>query len=185
MNIIITIRAYEELNDYLPANCRKTNFSCRFQLGSTVEDLLSELNIPSTEIDLILINGSPAKLEQTLKNNDRVALYPVFETLDISGVSRLGKSPLRRPKFIADQHLSQLSQNLRLLGFDVLEASEELNSGKIKQLNRGKRILLTVSPNQLSADLLDRMILIQETDPEKQTEEVIERLNLKGFNRGG
>jgi len=183
LNIIITIRAYEELNDYLPANCRKTNFSYRFQLGLTVEDLLSELNIPSNEIDLILISGSPAKLEQTLKNNDRVALYPVFETLDVSGVSRLAQSPLRRPKFIADQNLSQLAKHLRLLGFDVLENFEDLSGDQIKQLNRDNRILLAMAPPDSHKNQLDRMILLKENEPDKQAEEVIEKLDLRGFNR--
>ena len=179
MNIFVTIRAYEELNDYLPTHLCKTDFSCELKTGSNVRGLLSHLGIPSNEIDLTLVNGFPADLGQVLQNNDRISLYPVFESLDVSETSRHPQSPLRNPKYITDRHLGSLAEILRLLGFDVLEPFDDLNAEQIAQLNQDNRIVLTAEQDRLSENRLDRIILIKETELSAQVSEVIERLDLQ------
>jgi uncharacterized protein len=47
-------------------------------------------------------------------------VYPLFESLDISPISRLRDTPLREPSFVCDVHLGTLARLLRLAGFDTL-----------------------------------------------------------------
>jgi hypothetical protein len=51
---------------------------------------------------------------------DRVAIYPVFETMNISSDSKVRDGALRETKFILDCHLGKLAKYLRMLGFDTL-----------------------------------------------------------------
>ena len=50
-------RFYEELNDFLPADKRKTAFDRAFDGAPSVKDTVEAIGVPHTEIDLILVNG--------------------------------------------------------------------------------------------------------------------------------
>ena len=39
---------------------------------------------------------------------DRVSVYPVFESIDITPVLKVRPQPLREPRFILDTHLGKL-----------------------------------------------------------------------------
>ncbi len=58
-----------------------------------------------------------------LRAGERMAVYPVWESLDITSVTRLRERPLRRSRFVADVHLGKLARLLRLLGFDTLHSN--------------------------------------------------------------
>jgi hypothetical protein len=75
--------------------------------------------VPHTEVDLILVDGTSVRFSHKLRGGERVAVYPVFERLDISPLARLRPAPLRTPRFVADVHLGTLARHLRLLGFDT------------------------------------------------------------------
>jgi hypothetical protein len=47
-------------------------------------------------MDLILINSNSVKFDHKLSNGDYISVYPVFENLDISHVTRLRQKPLRK-----------------------------------------------------------------------------------------
>jgi len=53
------------------------------------------MRIPSEEVDLILVNGTSVDFSYLVKDKDRVSVYPIFETFDISGVTRVREKPLR------------------------------------------------------------------------------------------
>ena len=117
----ITIRFYEELNDFLHKSLRKKAFTHSFTGTPTVKDIIESLGIPHTEIDLILANGNPVGFNYKPSGGDYVSVYPIFESLDISGTTRLRPKPLRFIRFILDVHLGKLARYLRMLGFDVSE----------------------------------------------------------------
>lgn len=91
----ITFRLYEELNDYLPLERRKGEFVISYAQPVSIRDAIRSLAVPCEEVDLILVNGVPVDFSYLLKANDRVSLYPVFETFDISGVTKVRATPLR------------------------------------------------------------------------------------------
>ncbi|MFP4531229.1 MAG: hypothetical protein ACLFNS_00945 [Desulfobacterales bacterium] len=66
-HISVTVRAYEELNAYLPAENRKTDFLVNLEAGADVRCLLSRLGIPEAQVDLILVNERSAALDRFLK----------------------------------------------------------------------------------------------------------------------
>jgi len=112
-------RFYEELNDFLPSPRRKRSFVHSFAGTPAVKDVIEGLGVPHTEVDLILVDGRSARFLNRLRGGERVAVYPMFERLDIRPLYRLRPKPLRRTRFLADVHLGKLARLLRLLGFDT------------------------------------------------------------------
>ena len=43
---------------------------------STIKDIIINLNIPESEAAILLVNGKRANLEDSLKDNDVVAIFP-------------------------------------------------------------------------------------------------------------
>ncbi len=99
MAIKVTFRFYEELNDYLPEGCRKRDFEVRFERPVTVGRAIESLGVPRTEVDLILVNGRSVSFRYRLKDGDRVSVYPIFEQIDVSGVTKVRKQPLIKLRF--------------------------------------------------------------------------------------
>ena len=95
-----TFRFYEELNDYLPKKIRKRAFTHFFERPTSIKELIESMGIPSGEVDLILANGTSVDFSYTVKDRDRVSVYPIFETFDISGVTRARNIPLKEKRKI-------------------------------------------------------------------------------------
>jgi hypothetical protein len=92
-------RFYEELNDYLPLKQRQQTFCFDFSGNPSVKDIVETIGVPHTEIDLILVNGDSVDFCYQMQGGERVAVYPVFESLDISSIVRLRSKPLREIRF--------------------------------------------------------------------------------------
>ena len=106
----IQVRVYEELNDYLPPGKRKHTFGERLNEGATVEELLRLLGVPQSEVDLVLVNGDSVPLSRVLARDDRVSIYPVFESFDIRSIARLREKPLRSTRFMVGRDLGQIGR---------------------------------------------------------------------------
>jgi len=94
MNCRAYFRVYEELNDYLPADKKKITFSLPLARPITVMEAIRSLDLPSEEVDLVLVNGESVGFDHLICDGAMVSIYPIFETLDISGFTRLRESPL-------------------------------------------------------------------------------------------
>jgi len=44
--------------------------------GSTIEDVIKNLNIDHDETKIILVNGRPCELNSVLRDDDRVVIFP-------------------------------------------------------------------------------------------------------------
>jgi hypothetical protein len=88
-------RFYEELNYHLPEEARKKEGPFRFEKTTTVREAIELIGIPANEVDLILVNGVSVDFGYLLKDGDRVSVYPIFERVDISGVTKVREKPLR------------------------------------------------------------------------------------------
>ena len=128
-------RFYEELNDFLPKHRRKTTFEAEFKGKRSIKDMIEALGVHHTEVDLILVNGISVDFNYILQNEDRVSVYPVFESLNISEVTLLRKIPLRRHKYLADINLGNIVKYMRVLGFDVYYDSL-LSTRKIIEISK-------------------------------------------------
>lgn len=134
--------------------------------------------MPHTEVDLILVNGDSVEFDYRLQPGDRVSVYPVFESLDISPVTRLRPRPLRDPKFVCDVQLGKLARRLRLLGFDVayrnLADDAELLATSLSE----NRILLTQDRGLLKHRKLTHGYLVRSPHWQEQVIEVLRRFDL-------
>jgi uncharacterized protein with PIN domain len=173
------IRFYEELNDFLPNHQSKKDISVRFYNRPSVKDVIESFGVPHTEVDLILINGKSVGFDCRVDDRDRISVYPKFETLDISGVSRLSGRPLREVRFILDVHLGKLSRYLRLCGFDTLY-DNAYEDHRIVQLAKNQgRIILTRDIGLLKHGDVQHGYWLRSDQPNRQLREVVRRFDLK------
>jgi len=172
-------RFYEELNDFLRPERRKSAFPIAIDRGRSVKDAIESVGVPHTEVDLVLVDGASVAFEQVLRGGERVAVYPVFERLDIAPVVRLRPSPLRETRFVLDTHLGKLARHLRLAGFDCLwendYGDEEIVALSLVQ----KRVILTRDKGILMRRAVERGHFVRETESEKQFCEVIRVFQLE------
>ena len=174
----IYVRLYAELGDLLPAKLRGREFAHAFPAGGAVKDLVEGLGVPHTEVDLILVNGTSVDLAHHLRDGDRVSVYPVFEALDISHVTRVRSEPLRQVLFAADVHLGKLAGYLRLAGFDTVYRNDWDDSDLIETALREHRVIVTRDRGLLKRAAVTHGYLVRETMPRAQLREVLSRFDL-------
>jgi len=63
----VLIRFYEELNDWLPPGKRKRDFEVPLNGKETVREIIETLGVPAEQVDLLLVNGQSAALEEVVK----------------------------------------------------------------------------------------------------------------------
>lgn len=173
-------RFYAELNDFLPPERRGRTLEYSFYVSPSVKDAIESLGVPHTEVDLVLVNGSSVDFTHPLKDGDRVSVYPVFESIDISPVLKVRPRPLREPRFVADTHLGRLAAYLRLLGFDTFYHRDCSDAELARVSREERRILLTRDRGLLKRGAVTHGCYIRETDPRRQLREVVERFDLAG-----
>jgi len=173
----VQLRLYEELNDFLPPEKRKQSFTVPFEGGMTVAALLGKLGVPVERIDLILRNGASVGLSQLLQDGDRISVYPVFESLDITPVVRLRELPLRAPCFLAGKRLLSLARLLSDRGYDVRVEDAGL-SMLARIAEEENRILLLKGTPPSGAPLPSRICRVVSSEPGGQLDEVLARLDL-------
>jgi len=172
------VRVYAELNDFLPEAVRQTTRSYRFNGTPAVKDAIEALGVPHVAVDLLLVNGRSVGFAHRLHDGDRVAAYPVFESLDITTLSRLRGRALRRTAFVADGHLGRLAQLLRLLGFDTVLKKDAPDSILAATAARDDRILLTRDRGLLKRSVVTHGYWVRSTQPLEQAREVVRRFDL-------
>ncbi len=178
-----TFRFYEELNDFLPAAFRKRSFERSFDGTPAVKNVVEAIGVPHTEIDLILVDGVSVGFGHRLAGGERVAVYPLFERLDIAPLNRLRPRPLREPRFVLDVHLGRLARYLRLLGFDAAYDREAADEALAARSAAEHRILLTRDLGLLKRAEVTHGYWLRSTDPERQVAEVVRALDLAGASR--
>jgi len=171
-------RFYEELNDLLPPGRQKVPFEVAFKGRPAIKDTIESLGVPHTEVDLILVNGCPVDFGHILADGDRVSVYPVFESLDIQGVSRLRARPLRRTRFLAADNLGRLVRYLRALGLDVAVAAGLSEAETIARARTEQRILLTASRDMLKRREVSHGVLVRPGPLASQVRAILARLDL-------
>ncbi len=174
-------RFYGELNDFLPPKHRQCDIEYNFQNTPAVKDAIEALGVPHTEVDLIVVNGQSVGFSHRLCDGDRVAVYPVFESLDISPIVQLREKPLRRIAFIADVHLGKLARLLRLLGFDTLHSNSYEDSELAAIAAAEGRIVLTRDRELLKHNAVTHGYWLRSTHPIEQAREVVRRFNLESL----
>ena len=172
-------RFYEELNDFLAPERRRASFAYSVAGTRSVKDAIEAIGVPHTEVDLILVDGQSVGFDRVLRGGERVAVYPVFERLDIAPLQHLRPRPLRAPRFVLDVHLGTLARHLRMAGFDCLYRNDYRDSEIITAAVAGHRIILTRDKGLLKQRLVTHGYFVRATDSDEQLCEVVRALQLE------
>jgi hypothetical protein len=173
-----TFRFYEELNDFLPPDRRKIAFDYTFNGTSSVKDCIEAIGVPHPEVDLILVDDVSVGFDHLLNGGERVAVYPMFERVDITPLTRLRPNPLREPRFVLDVHLGKLARYLRLLGFDTIYDRDYVDATIAAISRRERRILLTRDKGLLKRSEVTRGYWLRNIQPRLQIAEVVDAFDL-------
>ena len=73
-------RFYAELNDFLSQDRRQRDLTYAFHVAPSLKDAIESFGVPHVEVDVILVDGVSAGFDRRLAPNDRVAVYPMFES---------------------------------------------------------------------------------------------------------
>lgn len=175
------LRFYEELNDFLPEALRRRPLEVAIDRARSVKDAIESWGVPHTEVDLVVVDGHSVDFTHLLRGGERVAVYPMFEALDIAPLVRLRPRALRDPRFVADTHLGKLARHLRMAGFDTLYGND-WDDDHIVGLSRGeRRTILTRDKGMLRRAEVDRGYFVRAVESEAQLAEVVRALQLEGL----
>ena len=139
----ITIRVYGPLNDFVPPERRQVAWPYAFEGGASAKDVIEGFGVPHPEIDLILVNGESVTFDHAVQDADHIAVFPRFETLDVSGVTRVGRPRPDPIRFVLDTHLGKLARHLRLAGLDAVYRPGAGDAELAEIACREQRVLLT------------------------------------------
>ena len=176
-------RFYAELNDHLAPERRYRTVEREFYVPASVKDMIESSGVPHTEVDLVLVNGESADFSRLVHDGDRVAVYPVLESMDIAPVLRLRPQQLRETKFVLDVHMGRLAGYLRMLGFDTRYTNDADDHELVRISRDDRRILLTRDRGVLKHSDVTHGYWVRETNSRRQLEEVVRRFDLAGSLR--
>ena len=177
----VELRFYEELNDFLPEERRKRAFAVEVDRARSVKDAIESAGVPHTEVDLVIVDGRSVDFAHLLRGGERVAVYPMFEALDIAPLVRLRPRPMRDPRFVADTHLGKLARHLRMAGFDTLYGTD-WDDDRIVATSLGeRRTILTRDRGMLRRREVERGYCVRAVESEAQLGEVVAALQLEGL----
>ncbi len=169
------VRLYGELGDFLPLSQRQRPLLRRWLVRTSVKDLIEGLGVPHTEIELLLANGRPVGFDYLVQDGDRIAAYPPFRSLDVSGLSLVRPTPPGTLRFVADGHLGALARYLRMLGLDTLYRPD-YDDATLAQISHDEdRVLLTRDHQLLMRNIVRYGYWVRETWPKRQLLEVLRR----------
>ena len=172
------VRCYQELGDWLPPACRGRSFPVSVREETTLASLLALLRLPREEVDLALINGRSAGASDLVRDGDLVSLYPVFESMDITPVSRLRRTPLRCLRFVADHGLEELVALLARAGQHVRNHGDCSRNELARQSLEQGDVLLTRDPGLIREHGLEKAYVVRASDAAAQLGEVLRRFQL-------
>jgi sulfur-carrier protein len=72
----IEIHLFASLSKYLPAGAEDRTFIMEVGHGTPIKDIVNQIKIPQADIKLIFVNGIHARETDTLKDGDRLGLFP-------------------------------------------------------------------------------------------------------------
>jgi uncharacterized protein with PIN domain len=174
----IHLRFYAELNDFLPPALRGVDIDHEFERRASVKDMIEAFGVPHTEVEVILVNGRSVDFSYIVQNADRISVYPLFESVDITPLLRLRPAPLRKPKFVLDSNLGRLARYLRLLGLDCLYRNDYHDAEVARIASEQQRTLLTRDRTLLRRRIITHGYYVRAQQPREQVREVLARFDL-------
>lgn len=172
-------RFYASLNDFLPEEQKQTAFSFAFRGRPAVKDSIEAIGVPHPEVDFIVVDGAPVDFTYQLQGEERVSVYPSFESITVDPEYSLQPDPPATYRFVLDTHLGRLAHYLRMLGFNTWHQHEDAGDAALARLaHEEDRLLLTRDVDLLQRSIVQRGYFVRAVEPEKQLAEVASRFSL-------
>ncbi|SHJ35345.1 hypothetical protein SAMN02745165_02160 [Malonomonas rubra DSM 5091] len=149
-----------------------------FQQNPAIKDAIEALGVPHTEVDLILVAGSPVSFSYHLQDGDPVAVYPVGDFVAASPSAKLTLPPPEPLGFVLDVHLGKLARRLRMLGFDCRYRNDYADPEIIKLALDDGLIILTRDRGILKHACVKHGYLVGSQLVDEQVREVLGRYDL-------
>ena len=170
VRILVELRFYAELADFLPRALRGRSFAHAVAMHESIKHIIEALGVPHTEVDVLLVNGETAGMERRLQANDRVTVFPALRRLaTLRGVA---------PHFAADAHLGRLARYLRFSGFDTLWDNGWTDADLVAVAASEDRVVLTRDRALLMHRALPQGCYLRDTAPLAQLADVAARYAL-------
>ena len=162
----------------MPPRRKQKAFVQSFKTPVTVREAIESFAIPLSEVDVILVNGTSVDLKHKLKECDYISVFPVFESMDISAITKVRETALRISLFVLDAHLGKLAKYLRMLGFDTLYRPDIDDNEIISVARKEKRIILTRDKLLLNSKEVSRGYFVRSVEKHEQLREVVKKFDL-------
>jgi uncharacterized protein with PIN domain/sulfur carrier protein ThiS len=174
----VELRFYDALNDFLPLGNRQRSFAYQLTRETSMKDLIESQGVPHTEVELILVNGEPVGFDYRVAESDRIAVYPAFSGIDISGMPDLREPLAGGIRFVLDCHLGRLARYLRQFGFDTLYQNDFDDNELAQIAAQQNRVLLTRDRALLKHKIINHGYFVRATQPIAQFHEVMQRFDV-------
>jgi uncharacterized protein with PIN domain len=140
--------------------------------------MIEACGVPHTEVDLIIASGHSVDFSYLVNKGDRISVFPVFTSIDITPIVKVRSEPLQTVQFVADVHLGRLARYLRLLGFDTLYGRHWDDPELVRISTSEQRVLLTRDVGLLKHRSITHGYYVRSTDSREQMTEVVRRFRL-------
>lgn len=167
-----------ELINLLPLKKRKPQLTVQWKGRRSVKDLVESLCVPHTEVGGIRIDNRWIGFSYIVQDGERIEVFPFCPESEVPGNPITRDWTADAPVFMCDVHLWKLARRLRLLGFDARFDLRLSDAQLAETAHREGYILLTRDRGLLIRKAVDRGVYVHNTDPEKQVEELLLRLDI-------
>lgn len=178
MSPVAFFRFYAHLNLFLPLSRRQVTLAYGIKPPVSVKHVIESLGVPHTEVAVILVNEVGQTFDYLLQPQDRVAVFPAFQTLTGAVGPPLRPPWPEPPIFLADNHLGRLARFLRLLGFDTWYHPAWDDAQLAQAAGAQARILLTRDRNLLKRKEVIFGYCLHTLEPLEQLQAVVRRFGL-------
>lgn len=169
---IARFRFHGDLERFLRAGQRQAPLDYTCARAATLKNAIEALGVPHTEVGRIQVNGEPATLQRTVREDDLVEVFPW---------EKIGSDPILA--FLADAHLGGLARFLRMLGIDTLHENAFTDEEIRRIAEEEKRIVLSRDRELLKCREIERGCYVRALKPEAQLREVAARYGLAASAR--
>ena len=177
----INITFFSELNDFLPAYQRSTNFNIENKKPRSVKDLIESIGVPHPEVDLITVNGESVDFNRLIQGGEQIEVFPKTNSVNITLLIHNQPEPFPEQGFVLDVHLGKLAGYLRMLGFDTLYRNDYDDPTLADISANENRILLSCDRKLLMRKQVSYGYIIRSDNPRQQIVEVLTRFELFDF----
>jgi uncharacterized protein with PIN domain len=179
--LVVTLRFFGSLNDFLPARQREQEISTQLLEHDAVKHPIETLGVPHPEVEAILVNGRPVDFACRLQDGDHVEVYPQELAPGLAGTLPLRPPLALPPHFVADTHLGRLAAYLRMLGFDTLYRNDYDDHQLAAIAEEENRVLLTRDRGLLKHKRVVYGYCLRPVEPQEQVVAVLRRYQLAPY----